>query len=257
MSMLNGESGNACGLNGKTSLHPLIKKAIETNRNLTEPEAYTVIKHYGIPVPPYDIAKNQEEAIRISKSIGFPVVMKIVSSDILHKSDVGGVRLAVASEKEAEQAYQDILDNVKKILPHANINGILIAKSVENIGLSEKKTGSPDIFEVIIGAVKDPEFGFAVMFGLGGIFTEIVKDVSFRITPVSRSEILKMMLEIKGSQILEGARGSTPRDKEALVDIIMALSRLVQDNPSITSIDLNPVLSFAKGACVVDAKIIC
>lgn len=224
-------------------------------RNLTESEAYKIIEDYGIPIPKYAVAKSAKEAANIGSRIGFPVVMKIISPDILHKSDVGGVLLGIASEEEAEKAYEEILKNIESNRPDAKVDGILVVDSVGIQKTGSSVMGKKDVVEVIIGGVKDPEFGFAVMFGLGGIFVEIAKDVSFRLVPVTRKDVLEMMLEINSSKILEGIRGRAPRDKEALADIVIAVSQLVKENPCITSIDLNPVLSFDRGACVVDAKI--
>jgi acyl-CoA synthetase (NDP forming) len=238
------------------SEHELIRSAAAMRRNLTEPEAYRVIKEYGIPIPPFGVVTSPLEAARVGMSIGYPVVMKIVSSDILHKSDIGGVRLGVSTEEDAIKAYEDIMCNVTSKQPDARIDGILVAR-VASKPVGCKEEDSLDVLEVIIGAVRDPEFGHAVMFGLGGIFVEIAKDVVFRVTPVTREDAFQMMCEIKAGHMLEGVRGRAPRDKDALADIIVALSRLVSENPSISSVDLNPVLSFDKGACVVDAKITC
>lgn len=239
------------------SEHRLVRKAATIGGNLTEPEAYQVMEDYGIPIPRFGVAKNPEEAARVSMSIGYPVVMKIVSPDILHKSDVGGVRLGLASEEAVRKAYEDIMSSVIRKEPGAKTDGILIAKAADKPMDHKGEVGHSGVLEVIIGAVRDPEFGYAVMFGLGGIFVEIAKDVVFRVTPVAREDALGMMSEIKAGHMLEGVRGRAPRDKDALADIIVALSRLVQENPSISSVDLNPVLSFDRGACVVDAKITC
>lgn len=239
------------------SKHELIRSAAAMGRNLNEPEAYQVIEEYGIPIPPFGVVTSPLEAARVGKSIGYPIVMKIVSPDILHKSDVGGVRLGVSTEEDAKKAYEDIMSNILSKQPDAKIDGILVAKAADKPMDHKGEAGHSDVLEVIIGAVRDPEFGYAVMFGLGGIFVEIAKDVTFRVTPVTREDALGMMSEIKAGHMLEGVRGRAPRDKDALADIIVALSRLVQENPSISSVDLNPVLSFDRGACVVDAKITC
>jgi acyl-CoA synthetase (NDP forming) len=237
--------------------HKLIRDAAMMGRNLTEPEAYQVIEDYGIPIPRFGVARSPEEARRLSVSIGYPVVMKIVSPDILHKSDIGGVKLGLANEEAVREAYEDIMSSVLRKQPDAKIDGILIARAANKPVDCKGEVGCSDVLEVIIGAVRDPEFGYAVMFGLGGIFVEIARDVVFRVTPVTREDALGMMSEIKASNMLDGVRGRAPRDKDALADIIVAVSRLVQENPSISAVDLNPVLSFAKGACVVDAKIAC
>jgi len=241
---------------GMTSKHELIRSAALAGRNLTEPEAYRVIEEYGMPVPPFRLVKSPSEAARAGKSIGYPVVMKIVSPNILHKSDIGGVRLGILTEEDAIKAYEDIMCSVTSKQPDARIDGILVAKAASKPADGNRED-SLDVLEVIIGAVQDPEFGHAVMFGLGGIFVEIAKDVVFRITPVTHKDAFEMMSEIKAGHMLEGVRGRAPRDKDVLADIIVALSRLISENPHISSVDLNPVLSFDKGACVVDAKITC
>jgi len=237
--------------------HKLIRDAASIGRNLTEPEAYQVVQDYGIPVPPFGVARSSDEAAALGASLGYPVVMKIVSPDIPHKTDVGGVRLRLATEEAVREAYEDIMSRVKEKQPDAKIDGILIAKDVDGSTAENGREGHSDTLEVIIGAVRDPEFGYAIMFGLGGIFVEIARDVTFRVTPVTREDALEMMSEIKAAHMLERVRGKEPRDKDALADIMVALSRLVQENPSISSVDLNPVLSFANGACAVDAEIAC
>ena len=237
--------------------HKLIRDAASIGRNLTEPEAYQVVQDYGIPVPCFGVARSVAEVGTLSASIGFPVVMKIVSPDIPHKTDVGGVRLGLETEEAVREAYEDIMSNVRCKQPDAKIDGILIAKSIDGLTAGNGKDGRSEALEVIICAVRDPEFGYAVMFGLGGIFVEIARDVTFRVTPVTHEGALEMMSEIKAARMLDGVRGQEPRDKDALADIIVAVSRLVQENPSISSVDLNPVLSFASGAWVVDAKIAC
>jgi len=239
----------------KVAKHYIIKTAFAEGRNLTEPEAYRVMEDYSIPVPPYGIAGNAKEAAKISANIGFPVVLKIISPDILHKSDVGGVRLGIFSKTEAEKAYEEILQNVSRWQPEAKVEGILVAGVPRSHRSNKELVNQKDVLEVIIGAVKDPEFGFAVMFGLGGIFVEIAKDVTFRVVPITREDVIQMMSGIKAAMMLEGIRGRDPRDKNALVDIVLSISFLVQENPCITAVDLNPVFSFDKGACVVDAKI--
>lgn len=220
-------------------------------RNLTEPEAYALLLEHGIPVPRFAVARSAEDAARIAGEIGYPVVMKVVSPDVLHKSDVGGVRVGVSSDAEAKQAYDEILSAACAALPDARLEGVLVAETAGRTA----EGGSLDAVEVIIGVTRDPEFGHAVMFGLGGIFVEVLRDVTFRVVPVTRRDALEMLDEIKGRPLLRGARGRKPRDVEALADIIVNLSRLVERNPAVTSIDLNPVLALPTGACVVDAKI--
>ncbi len=223
-------------------------------RSLTEPEAYSLISKYGIPTPWFGVAQSAEEAASIACSIGYPVVLKIVSPDILHKSDVGGVRVGISSEEALRRAFEEILSSVSCKCADARIDGVLVAGMVAEPESQDRGSQVPTT-EVIIGAVKDPEFGHAVMFGLGGIFVEIMRDVASRVTPIQRSDAYQMMSEIKAASILEGVRGNKPRDREALADIILAVSRMVEEHTEITSIDLNPVMVFDRGACVADAKI--
>jgi len=223
----------------------LIENALKEGRTwLYEDEAKLLCSLYGIPVAKSKVARSKEEAIKIAKEIGFPIVMKIVSPDVLHKSDVGGVKVNVKNEEELIKAYDEIVTNVKSKKPDARIVGILIQEMV------------PQATEVIIGGIRDPQFGPAVMFGLGGIFVEIFRDVSFRIAPVSVEDALEMISEIKGYQILKGYRGATPADLDALADAIVKTSKMLLENEEIDQLDLNPVFVFEKGIKVIDARVI-
>ncbi len=218
----------------------------EGRRHLWEDEAKYLCSLYGIPVAKSKVAKSEEEALKLAHEIGYPIVMKIVSPDILHKSDVGGVVVGVKDDDELIKSYRQIMDNVKKRVPNARIMGILIQEC------------APQGLEVIVGAVKDPFFGHAVMFGLGGIFVEVLKDVTFRITPISREEAEEMVREIKAYPVLEGVRGVSPRDIDALIDIITKVSKLLEYHPEIVEMDLNPIMLYekGKGAKVIDARIL-
>jgi len=225
----------------------IISNALKENRfKLLEHEALRLCELYGIPVASYGLARSLDEALTIAKKIGFPSVAKVVSPDISHKSDVGGVILNLKDEEDIAKAYEKIMNEVPKRVPNARIYGVLI-----------QKMASPGI-EVIVGGTRDPTFGPVVMFGLGGIFVEILKDVSFRIAPVTRYDAISMIEEIKASKILDGYRGMPPRDKDALVDIIIKLSKLMEEVEEITDVDLNPIMSFekGKGAKVADARIL-
>ena len=211
---------------------------------LLEPEAKAVCMEYGIPVTKFRVAKDTEEAMRFAKETGYPVVLKIVSPDIIHKFDVGGVVLNLKNSEEVKDACNRILMNVKKRKPDAKIVGILVQEMI------------PPSTEIIIGATKDPQFGPALMFGLGGIFVEVLKDVSFRIAPITRSDAQEMITEVKGYPILKGYRGQPPADINAIVEILLNTSRLVMDHPEIKELDLNPILVYEKGAKTVDARII-
>jgi acetate---CoA ligase (ADP-forming) subunit beta len=170
--------------------------------------------------------------------------MKIVSPDIIHKTEAGGVKVGIKDEKEAKAAYQDIIYKVKKYKKEAKISGVIAYSMI------------PQETEIIIGMMKDPCFGPTIMFGLGGIFVEILKDISFRILPLEERDAEEMISEIKGYQILKGIRGETPKDVKSIRDVLMKISQLVMENPEINEIDLNPVFVFNEGLQVVDARMI-
>lgn len=222
----------------------LQKARIEGRNNLLEPEAKTICIEYGIPVTKFKVAKNDKEAVQFAEEIGYPVVLKIVSPDIIHKFDVGGVILDLKSPEEVEDANKRILENVKKRKPNASIVGVLVQEM------------APHSTEVIVGSTKDPQFGPALMFGLGGIFVEVLKDVTFRIAPITELDAREMITEVKAYPILKGYRGQPPADLEAIVQILLNTSRLVTDYPEIKELDLNPIMVYEKGAKTVDARII-
>lgn len=216
----------------------------EGRKFLLEPEAKEVCMMYGIPVTKFKVAKAVGEAVKFADEIGYPVVLKIVSPDIVHKSDAGGVVLNLKSPEEIRDAYKKILANAKRHKPDAKITGVFV------------QAMAPSSTEVIIGATKDPQFGPALMFGLGGIFVEILEDVTFRIAPLTGREAREMIMEIKAYPVLEGYRGRPPADVEALVEILLNTSRLVMDHSEIKELDLNPIMVYEKGAMTVDARII-
>ena len=216
----------------------------EGRKVLLEPEAKAICMEYDIPVTKFKVALNENEAVKCADEIGYPVVLKIVSPDIIHKSDAGGVIINLKNPAEVTDAYKKILENVKKYNANAKIVGILVQEM------------APQSTEVIVGAIKDPQFGQTVMFGLGGIFVEILKDVSFRIAPITPDDAKDMITELKAYPLLKGYRNTPPADIDALISILSATSRLVMDNPEIKELDLNPVMSYQKGAKTVDARII-
>jgi len=220
------------------------KAEAEGRKFLLEHEAKTVCKLYGIPVTELKIAKTPEGAAKFSEEIGYPAVLKIISPNVLHKFDVGGVMLDINSPEEAKKAFNKIVENVKKHKPDAQIDGILVQEM------------APSSTEVIVGAIKDPQFGETLMFGLGGTFVEIMKDVSFRIAPINEDDARQMISEVKASIILRGYRGQPPRDIDAIMKILLDTSRLVMEHPDIKELDLNPVMVYEKGAKTVDARII-
>jgi len=225
-------------------MNEIIQKAIKEKRSLLETEAKELLKEYGIPVPAFKLIKSEDEIAGLAKEINFPIVMKIVSPDIIHKSDAGGVKVGVKNEEEAKMAYQEIMYRVKKYKEEAKIIGVIACKMI------------PQSTEIIIGMMKDPSFGPVIMFGLGGIFVEVLKDVSFRIIPLEERDAQEMIAEIKGYKILKGVRGEAPKDIEAIKNLLMKVSQLTMENPEIKEIDLNPVFVFEKGLQVVDAKMI-
>jgi len=213
-------------------------------KHLLEMEAKSVCMEYGIPVTKFRLAKSEAEAVKFAEEIGYPVVLKIVSPDILHKSDVGGVMLNLKDAKDVRKAYKQIMENVQKHKKDAEILGVLVQEM------------APPSTEVIVGAIKDPQFGHALMFGLGGVFVEVLKDVTFRIAPINKEEAHEMISEVKAYPLLKGYRGMPPADIEAIVQILLNTSRLVSEHPEIKELDLNPIMVYEKGAKTVDARIV-
>ncbi len=211
---------------------------------LPEPICEEILTSYNIPVPSAYLTKEVDKAVEFAKKIGFPVVLKIVSPQIIHKSDAGGVITNINEESKVREAFNKILKNAKKYNPKAKIEGIYVQKM------------APPAREVIIGAVKDGQFGQVVMFGLGGIFVEILKDVVFRVAPIDREESREMIEEIKGLPILQGVRGEKSIDFNSLSEVIANISKLVVDFPQIEQLDINPVCVYPDKLYAVDARII-
>jgi len=202
-----------------------------------------ILQTYLIPLPGYEIARTQQDVMQISKKIGYPISMKIVSPDISHKSDVGGVETKINNDKDAEKAYANILRNIKKNTPGARITGILIQKMFSGT-------------EIIIGMKRDQQFGPVILFGLGGIFVEIMQDVAMRIAPVKIDDAIEMIKEIKAYPILKGARGTKPAEIRKIAEIIIKISELSIKEKSIKEIDLNPIIIEGKEINIVDIRII-
>jgi acyl-CoA synthetase (NDP forming) len=222
----------------------IIESALSSGRtSLLEFEAELVAKEYGIIVPPSGLAKSEREAVSISRKIGLPLVMKIVSQDILHKSDVGGVKTNIDSTKGVSETYREIIKNAKK-MRSAKITGVLVQKM------------APVGHEFVVGGTRDSQFGPVVMFGLGGIYVELFKDVAFRIAPISEDDAISMMKETKSYALLSGFRGSKPLDLKAAARTIISVGRLLLDQPAIDSIDINPLFIYPKGIMAVDVRII-
>ncbi len=230
----------------------IFKTALDEGRTFVlEHEAKDIMKEYGIPIPPYATAATVDEAVEKSKEVGFPVVLKILSKDVLHKSDAGGVKLNLKNEEDVRKAFGEIMENAKKYGQKKGID-VDLSRGVFITDFAEQGT------EVIVGVTLDPQFGHALMFGLGGIFVEVLKDVTFRLIPMEEIDAREMIYEIKAAKILEGVRGQAPRDVDALVEIIMKVSKMIQENPEIIELDCNPAFLYekGKGALVVDARIL-
>ena len=222
----------------------MVKASREGRTLLTEIESKELLKQAGISVIDTRLAASREEAIAISKQLGFPVVLKIASADVVHKSDAGGVKLDLRTAKQVGKAYDDILAAIGQKYAGAKIQGV-----------SVQKMARPGV-EVIIGMSKDAQFGPVLMFGLGGILVEILKDVSFRIVPLTRRDASAMIREIKGYPILEGYRGQEPVDVANLEELVLKVSRFVEQHPEVKELDLNPVFAYGDGAVAVDARIV-
>src|SRR5262249_27419593 len=212
---------------------------------LTAPEGKIVCDAYGISVPKEGVATSATQAASLARKIGFPVVMKIVSPDILHKTEAGGVVVGVKTPADAQKAHRQILASAKKYYKKAKIDGVQV----------QQMLGGGQ--EVIIGAVTDPSFGKLVAFGLGGVLVEVLKDITFRLAPASKSDALSMLDGIAAAEILKGVRGADPVDRTALSRIIQNVSQLVSDFPEIAEMDLNPVFATKKGATAADVRIVC
>lgn len=225
--------------------HPLIARARQQGRTLlTELESKQVLHDVGIPTALGHLAASAEEAVRLADTMGYPVVLKIASPDIIHKSDVGGVHLHLQDEAAVRQAFHTMQQRVATQAPRARVDGIIV-----------QPMAAPGV-EVIIGMSKDATFGPVLMFGLGGIMVEVLKDVTFRIVPLHKRDAAEMIRDIKGLQVLTGYRGAPPADLAALQDMLLRLSAFVVDTPEVQEIDLNPIYAYAQGALAVDARVV-
>jgi len=213
-------------------------------KSLVETEAREVLKGYSIPMSDFSLAESEDGAVRIADGMGYPVAMKIVSPDILHKSDADGVKLNMKNRDDVIRGFTEIINSARSYNKKAEIYGVMITP-MEDKGI-----------ETIIGMTTDETFGPTIMFGLGGIFVEVLKDVCFKVAPLTKADAYEMIKGIKGFPILKGVRGQKPGDIDALADVIMKVSTLVMEHPEIREIDLNPVFAFEDSASVVDARII-
>jgi acyl-CoA synthetase (NDP forming) len=222
----------------------LVKAKKEKRTLLTEVESKQLLENTGISVIKTKLATSMKEAVALSKETGFPVVLKIASPDVIHKSDAGGVKIGLKNATQVSQAYREIMTSVKQKHPKAAIDGV-----------SVQPMAKPGV-EVIIGMNKDPQFGPVLMFGLGGILVEILKDVSFRIVPLARRDAREMIRDIKGYPVLEGYRGQEPADVPFLEEMLLKVSDFAERNPEIKELDLNPIFAYRDGAVAVDARIV-
>src|SRR5215467_10217160 len=211
---------------------------------LTAPEGKRVCEAYGIPVPKEGLATSAQEAVRLAHEIGYPVVLKIVSTDILHKTDAGGVLTGLASAAEVEQGYSTILANARAYKADAHLLGVQVQQML------------PAAQEVIVGAITDPSFGKLVAFGLGGVLVEVLQDITFRLAPATRQEAVSMLDDIAGAAVLRGVRGVAGVNREALGALIENVSHLAHDFPEISEMDLNPVFASSTDATAVDVRIV-
>jgi len=222
----------------------IVKARKEGRTMLTEIEAKQLLKNAGVDVVDTRLAASKEKAVAIAKEMGFPVVMKIASADVVHKSDAGGVKLGLKTAVQVGKAYDDIMKSIKAAFPNAKIEGV-----------SVQTMARPGV-EVIIGMSKDAQFGPVLMFGLGGVLVEILKDVSFRIVPLVKRDAKEMVREIKGFPLLQGYRGSEPVDIDNLEALVLKVSDFIEKTPEVKELDLNPVFAYKDGAVAVDARVI-
>jgi len=211
---------------------------------LTEVESKQLLEEAGIPTARARLATSRDAAVQAARDIGFPVVLKVVSPQISHKSDVGGVRLDLKSPQEVAAAFDEITAAALRAAPDATVDGV-----------SVQQMARPGI-EVIVGVSTDPQFGPVIMFGLGGVLVEVLKDVSFRIIPIALRDARQMIREIKGFPLLEGYRGQDPADLAALESLLLRVSEFVEQQPEVSELDLNPIFAYKDGALAVDARIV-
>ncbi len=211
---------------------------------LPEPEALQLLAGYDLPMIAHRLARTPEEAAQAAQDLGCPVALKLVSPEVPHKSDLGGVILNIQTPEDARAGFAAIWERAERCAPAATLDGILVARMA-----------SPGV-EVIVGMVRDPQFGPAVMCGLGGVFVELYKDVVFRLPPLSMAEARTMLTELKAAPVLTGYRGQPPRDLDALAACVCAVARIAAEHAEIQEIDLNPIIAHERGCVIVDAKIL-
>jgi acetyltransferase len=219
--------------------------------SIGDAEARRILTAYGLPIPKSEIAPNPDQAVELARQIGYPVVLKIASPDILHKTDVGGVKVGLGNAEEVRDAFELMTYRAQRYVPEARLWGCLVQEMVPSGGQ-----------EVLVGMNRDPQFGPLVTFGLGGIYVETLKDVTFRVAPFSSQEAAQMLSEIRAHALLDGVRGKPALDKAAIVDALLRIGQLVQDFPEIVELDINPLMVYPKGqvsgqsAIAIDMRLI-
>jgi acetate---CoA ligase (ADP-forming) len=229
---------------GGSAAELMANVAKEGRISLLEPEAYGVCDQYGIRVPPFQLVGSLEDARSAAKRLGYPVVLKVVSAKILHKSDIGGVMLGISSDEALEKSYAQLVENVRKAAPDIKNPSVLVQRMM------------PSSTELVVGAIRDKLFGPVVMFGLGGIYVEVLKRVGFRLAPFSLEEARELVLETLPPALIAGARGRKKMNVDGIAETLVAVGRLLEEQPLVEEVDLNPCLAVDEGCLAVDARII-
>lgn len=226
-------------------MHPIIEQASNEGRTfLTESESKEILGQAGITVNDTRLARSKAEAVIIAGQLGFPVVLKMNSPDIIHKSDAGGIKLDLQTAEQVEAAYDEIMSSCKSRHPQADIHGVSVQQAI------------PPGTELIIGMFRDPQFGPVLLFGLGGVWTEVLEDTSLRITPITRKDAREMIEETKAYRLLTGYRGEEPAEVSKIEDMLLVLSNFVENNPQMKEVDINPVIARGKNIVAVDCRIV-
>ena len=231
--------------NPKSRSAEIISSASKRGRvSLLEPEAYEVCNEYGIKVPPFRVVESIESAIASANEIGYPVALKVVSEEILHKTDAGGVMLGIASDSALRASYEQLAANIKKAAPNLSKMRVMVQKMM------------PSNTELVLGALRDKSFGPTVMFGMGGIYVEALKIVGFRLSPICLDDARKLIQETLPPALIKGVRGRGPMNVDSIAGVLVSLGQLLEEQPQIEEVDFNPVLPYQDGCIAVDARII-
>jgi acetyl-CoA synthetase (ADP-forming) len=234
----------------------IIENAKAEKRNLLEPEAKELFRSFGLPVQDFLIARSEAEAVAAAEKLGFPSVLKVVSPDILHKSDIGGVKVRLEDAAQVAAAYREIMENARRMSAVGPVDGQADGPTGARVEGVLVAPYAREGIECIVGMTRDPQFGPALMFGMGGVLVEILKDVSFRVLPIEKRDAEEMVKEIAGFKLLSGVRGEAPRDVPAIVGFLLKTAGLVEGNPDIREIDVNPLMAYEKGVLALDVRVI-